>query len=265
MKTNQNRERRYRAQADLEADSAQRKSNNTGLSDRLKSGIENLSGMDLSLVRVHRNSAEPAKVGAHAFAQGTNIHLAPGQEKHLPHEAWHVVQQAQGRVRPTTSVNGRSVNDDKNLEGEADVMGSKALQLKAHEASCKCASCNPNQLMKYRFHPLQLNGPERPVVDTSTLKGKVIDRALNHIPDQAKHVKEVDRWMYECYHCKKWITEEAVNADHYPIPQARGGSDDIGNLVLSCGPCNQANIHNSRQMITRGQIKDAGDGRKYVK
>jgi hypothetical protein len=25
----------------------------------------------------------------------------PGQEQHLPHEAWHVVQQKQGRVKPT--------------------------------------------------------------------------------------------------------------------------------------------------------------------
>ncbi|HAP61901.1 MAG TPA: hypothetical protein DCR93_21180, partial [Cytophagales bacterium] len=32
---------------------------------------------------------------------GTDIHLAPGQQKHLPHEAWHVVQQKQGRVKPT--------------------------------------------------------------------------------------------------------------------------------------------------------------------
>ncbi|MEM7041075.1 MAG: DUF4157 domain-containing protein [Bacteroidota bacterium] len=36
---------------------------------------------------------------AHAYDQGTDIHIGPGQEKHLPHEAWHVVQQKQGRVR----------------------------------------------------------------------------------------------------------------------------------------------------------------------
>ncbi|MEL6127089.1 MAG: DUF4157 domain-containing protein, partial [Pseudomonadota bacterium] len=37
-----------------------------------------------------------------AYAQGSNIHLGPGQDQHLPHEAWHVVQQRQGRVPTTT-------------------------------------------------------------------------------------------------------------------------------------------------------------------
>jgi hypothetical protein len=49
-------------------------------------------------VKVHSNSDKPAKINAHAYAQGTDIHPASGQEKHLPHEAWHVVQQKQGRV-----------------------------------------------------------------------------------------------------------------------------------------------------------------------
>ena len=33
------------------------------------------------------------KVSAQAYASGTNIHLGPGQENHLPHELAHVVQQ----------------------------------------------------------------------------------------------------------------------------------------------------------------------------
>jgi hypothetical protein len=36
-----------------------------------------------------------------AYAQSRDIHVPPGQEQHLPHEAWHVVPQAQGRVKPT--------------------------------------------------------------------------------------------------------------------------------------------------------------------
>ena len=101
--------------------------NQTGLPDDLKSGVESLSGMSMDSVRVHYNSAQPAQLNAHAYAQGTNIHIAPGQEKHLPHEAWHVVQQAQGRVRPTMQMkSGVPINDDKGLEHEATVMGSKA-------------------------------------------------------------------------------------------------------------------------------------------
>ncbi len=110
-------------------DSVQRIENKTGLPDNLKSGIEEMSGVDMSSVQVKRNSSEPAKVGALAYAQGNQIHLGPGQEKHLPHEAWHVVQQAQGRVKPTTSVNGKAVNDNEGLEMEADQMGAKAMQM----------------------------------------------------------------------------------------------------------------------------------------
>ena len=102
--------------------------NKTGMPDNLKNGIENLSGMDLDDVKVHYNSDKPAQLQAHAYAKGTNIYVASGQEHNLPHEAWHVVQQKQGRVQPTLQMKeGVAVNDDKGLEREADVMGSKAL------------------------------------------------------------------------------------------------------------------------------------------
>jgi hypothetical protein len=71
---------------------------------------------------VHRNSSEPAKLDALAFARGTDIHLGPGQEEHLPHEAWHVVQQKQGRVRATRQMKGFGLNEDSGLEAEADRM-----------------------------------------------------------------------------------------------------------------------------------------------
>jgi hypothetical protein len=64
------------------------KPNNTGLPNQLKSGIESLSGMSLDNVKVHYNSSKPAQLNAHAYAQGSDIHVAPGQEQHLPHEAW---------------------------------------------------------------------------------------------------------------------------------------------------------------------------------
>ena len=116
----------------LQVDSkpVQKKENNTGLPDTLKSGIENLSGHSMDDVKVHYNSNKPAQLNAHAYAQGSQIHLGAGQEKHLPHEAWHVVQQKQGRVKPTTQLNGTVINDSPSLEQEADVMGSKALQRK---------------------------------------------------------------------------------------------------------------------------------------
>ena len=112
------------------------KQNNTGLPDNLKSGIEALSGISMDEVRVHYNSPKPAQLNAHAYAQGNDIHVGSGQEKHLPHEAWHVVQQAQGRVRATTETeSGVKVNDEVALEREADTMGARALQAKFSERS----------------------------------------------------------------------------------------------------------------------------------
>ena len=120
--------------ADMANNAAQREEapqpNNTGMPDNLKSGIESLSGFSMNDVRVHYNSSKPATVQALAYTQGTDIHVAPGQEKHLPHEAWHVAQQMAGRVSPTTNVNGMPVNDNAGLEHEADVMGEKAVQFK---------------------------------------------------------------------------------------------------------------------------------------
>ena len=112
----------------LSTEPIQKKANNTGLPDNLKVGVENLSGFSMDDVKVHYNSAKPAQLQAHAYAQGTDIHIGPGQEKHLPHEAWHVVQQKQGRVKATMQMKGGvGVNDDRELESEADIMGGKAF------------------------------------------------------------------------------------------------------------------------------------------
>lgn len=107
----------------------QQKPNNTGLPDNLKAGVESLSGFSMDDVKVHYNSSQPATVQALAYTQGTDIHVAPGQEMHLPHEAWHVAQQLAGRVEPTTEVGGMPVNDNIDLEHEADVMGARANSL----------------------------------------------------------------------------------------------------------------------------------------
>ncbi len=110
-----------------------KKENNTGLPDDLKSGIENLSGYTMDDVKVHYNSNKPAQLQAYAYAQGTDIHVASGQERHLPHEAWHVVQQKQGRVKPTVQLKEKiNINDDLGLEKEADLMGLEAITQGQH-------------------------------------------------------------------------------------------------------------------------------------
>jgi hypothetical protein len=89
----------------------------------LRDRVERQSGLPMDHVRVHHNSREPERLHALAFARGGDIHLAPGQDSHLPHEAWHLAQQAQGRVRPTLRVDGVGVNDSAELEREAEAFG----------------------------------------------------------------------------------------------------------------------------------------------
>jgi hypothetical protein len=121
------------------ARTVQRKANDTGLPDDLKAGIENLSGLSLDGVKVHYNSPAPAQLQALAYAQDTDIHVGPGQEEHVPHEAWHVVQQMQRRVRPTMKAQGVDVNDDPALEQEADRMGRRAAQGEAARSAERVA------------------------------------------------------------------------------------------------------------------------------
>lgn len=106
-----------------------KKKNTTGLPDQLKAGVEHLSGISMDDVKVYYNSSQPAQLQAHAYAQGTDIHVEQGQKKHLPHEAWHVVQQKLGRVQPTMQMKrSTEINDDSKLEAEADRMGDEALK-----------------------------------------------------------------------------------------------------------------------------------------
>ncbi|MFW5835296.1 MAG: DUF4157 domain-containing protein [Pseudomonadota bacterium] len=120
---------------------------------QLRRGMEQLSGLSLEGVRVHRNSAEPGKIGAHAYAHGRDIHLGPGGEAHLGHEAWHVVQQAQGRVRPTVQAKGKAINADPTLEAEADRMARRAatLDVDAVTETARPASFGDGSTIQGRF------------------------------------------------------------------------------------------------------------------
>lgn len=182
----------------------QKKENNTGLPDNLKTGMENLSGMSLDDVKVHRNSDKPAQLQAHAYAQGTDIHLASGQEKHLPHEAWHVVQQKQGRVKPTIQMKGKvNVNENAGLEKEADVMGAKALaptaqleggpgveeKLQGKSASVlRTAGASPGMLEYHGSAPVQMRGenPHKQPEPGEDIGGR--EQTAHHIIGHAKLV-----------------------------------------------------------------------------
>jgi hypothetical protein len=169
----------------MKAAPIQKMENSTGLPDNLKSGVEKLSGESLNDVQVHRNSDQPAQMQAHAFAQGNQIHVAPGQEKHLPHEAWHVAQQKQGRVKPTTQMKGQiPVNDDKGLEHEADVMGAKALQKGTLDKSTQFKSFTDTDLTSSVLN-------DSPSQNTPTLQHKIDTEGSAVIGGDLKEAEEV--------------------------------------------------------------------------
>lgn len=96
------------------------KPNMTGIPIQMKLDFESGSGQSFEDVQVHYNSEKPARLGALAYTQGTQVYIGPGQERYLPHELGHVVQQKAGLVRPTRFENGLRFNDDPALERQAD-------------------------------------------------------------------------------------------------------------------------------------------------
>ena len=98
--------------------------NHTGIPTQLKERVEQSTGMSLNDVRVHYNSILPAKLDALAYTKGNQVEISPGQERHLPHELGHVIQQKLGVVRANAvHSSGTLMNVDETLERQADEIG----------------------------------------------------------------------------------------------------------------------------------------------
>lgn len=224
-----------------------RRENNTGLPDNLKSGIENMSGYSMDDVKVNFNSNKPSQLNAHAYAQGTDIHVAPGQEKHLPHEAWHVVQQKQGRVKPTMQMKGNvNVNNDEGLEKEADVMGEKAFsmphQLKSPEEEMlqrkfevtQSHGHEEEELVQGKFHTVQKKESN---TTPQSSKSHIVQRvATNLVPGLDENVpstydaanghsyKDHGAHTTKVQHKQRLTNGTAPSGRVSPVPQGKGSS-----------------------------------------
>lgn len=194
----------------------QKKENKTGLPNHIKSGIEQLSGISMEDVKVHFNSDKPAQLQAFAFAQGNQIHVASGQEKHLAHEAWHVVQQKQGRVQQTRQLkNGSGINDNPELEREADIKGMEAIQMFQPEAM-----------------PIQDNTTE--TVNVFSPSRKLVSNAVGGI---AQRVIQMNR--------KKGLVDQ-----HHDIP-----IDSEGTPIVSPGARNSTAAKFINRLINNGTLE----------
>lgn len=94
--------------------------NLTGIPTQMKLDFERRSGLSFDDVRVHYNSDKPRKIGALAYTQIPQVHIGPGQERHLRHELGHVVQQKTMNIVSNTSSVGYEINNDPKLEEHAD-------------------------------------------------------------------------------------------------------------------------------------------------
>ncbi len=158
----------------------QKKTNQTGLPDNLKSGVESLSGMNLSDVKVHYDSPQPSQYNALAYAQGTDIHIGSGQEQHLPHEAWHVAQQKQGRVQATTQMKGAGINDEKELEREADEMGAKALNIPDDSLASGHEHFNRSDIGQIKAQSTLVSTAQRQTLENINSEVSGASRKINH-------------------------------------------------------------------------------------
>lgn len=101
----------------------------------LRARMEGSFGADFSSVRIHQGD-QASKLGALAYAQGDDLHFAPGQyqpDTHggqalIGHELAHVVQQRDGRVAAPAQAKGAPVVADHGLEAEADRAGQAAAR-----------------------------------------------------------------------------------------------------------------------------------------
>ncbi|MDM5180521.1 DUF4157 domain-containing protein [Massilia sp. DJPM01] len=214
----------------------------TGLPPQLKAGVESLSGLAMDHVNVHYNSTLPAQLHAHAYAQGSEIHLGHGQEKHLPHEAWHVVQQAQGRVKPTMQLRDAvAVNDDAGLEHEADIMGAKAMQQQTTAAQVPAANVAaspspPLQLMRFaRFsgwwglNPSSYTSAEKKLNALEEAAVAAVNKALGQMHKQHGQQRGSTIVLDDAYHQRgvlltdalSGVRDSTVDADHYADAEAR--------------------------------------------
>ena len=229
-------------------DPIQMKENNTGLPDNLKSGVENLSGHSMDDVNVHHNSDKPAQLQAAAYAQGTDIHLGPGQEKHLPHEAWHVVQQKQGRVKPTMQMKGEiNVNDDYGLEKEADLMGQKALQLKGKEDVSNDSGLE-KKADSTRAKTLQKK-------EKGDRNGKVLDSGIWNTPEEEESAKKNWGIMSEKVLGNKKRTKKDVDKSGVAKEMMEEGKQKI----------DEGNSTNNQGLINEGRtiLDEANKIREY--
>lgn len=164
--------------------------------------------MDLSDVRIHRNNSEPDRLKAHVFTRGAGVFLATGKDNYLTHEAWHAVQQKQGRVQANFSFKGLLISNSRSLESEADRIAQRMTSMpvsmtkntpllnKVHRSASKSIpQLAPNQE--------GTADPQHLIDFVRRLEAEGLSRSeiLDHVSDD--HASNSNRYIYTDRH--SWV------------------------------------------------------------
>lgn len=133
---------------------------NDALPEDVQMKMESSMGHDFSGVNFETNSSKATDLGALAYAQGEEVHFAPGQfnpgstagQELIGHELAHVVQQREGRVQANAQAKGVGVNNDSGLESEADRVGRAAASADVSATTqLKEANNSSNVVQRFSF------------------------------------------------------------------------------------------------------------------
>jgi hypothetical protein len=212
-----------------------KKPNKTGIPNELKASIEQLSGYSLDDVKVHYNSDKPAQIGAYAYAEGNNIYVGPGQEKHLAHEIWHVIQQKGGKVKGDTKVDdsGTLANTENSLEDEATKMGDKATKTKTTEEETDLKTATASGPIQMLSQPNQhiISAGDEEVNGSSEQQDKQIEALLADAQKALGPFTQVfDKLKVDTGASTKKIDQQKkvkYKADHPKVQDGTVKEDDI--------------------------------------
>ncbi|HMH11119.1 MAG TPA: DUF4157 domain-containing protein [Candidatus Nitrosopolaris rasttigaisensis] len=164
----------------------------TGIPKGLKASMEFLSGLSLDKIRVHYNSLQPVQLGTRAFTEGNHIYVSPGEERCLPHELGHAIQQMQGRAKPTSSGEIK-MNADRALEREAHQMGKLALELSNYPMPVLLFVrdfTRSAQYYKEMSRPDQLNTAPKDVIQKYTIESGEFENRASQAAKDLKVVRD---------------------------------------------------------------------------
>lgn len=242
------------------------KPNLTGIPTQMKLDFERRSGLSFDDVRVHYNSDKPAQLQALAYTQGTQVYVGPGQERYLPHELGHVIQQKAGVVRPTKIQNGSRINDSLKLEKMADqitAIPSIVQMRRINQNGEKVIQCAGNvhvavSLFPYIFRNTLFTASEL-LVDTINIVGRS-DTGL--IPETGQKESQGDHVIADVLvkreqKAKGWFVSNVLN-DYYVkcseiIRDVKIAWDHVANVVST----NSSVTPKEKDDIKRYQVPDS--------